>query len=96
MTVVLSEKGWVRAAKGHDIEPGGLSFKSGDKFAMSARGRTKFGADAGDMRAGVVEQLGRERSCANTGRVCLDDTENVIEVARPHAGAGTGCGCHGV
>ncbi|WP_152207721.1 DNA topoisomerase IV subunit A [Marinobacter changyiensis] len=40
VTVVLSEKGWVRAAKGHDIEPGGLSFKSGDKFAMSARGRT--------------------------------------------------------
>lgn len=40
VTVVLSEKGWVRAAKGHDIEPGGLSYKSGDRFAMSARGRT--------------------------------------------------------
>ena len=39
VTVVLSEKGWVRAAKGHDIEPEGLSYKSGDRFAMAAKGR---------------------------------------------------------
>lgn len=39
VTVVLSEKGWVRAAKGHDIEPEGLSYKSGDRFALAARGR---------------------------------------------------------
>jgi len=36
---VLSEKGWVRAAKGHDIEPEGLSYKAGDAFAMAAKGR---------------------------------------------------------
>ncbi|MDX1457444.1 MAG: DNA topoisomerase IV subunit A [Marinobacter sp.] len=39
VTVVLSEKGWVRAAKGHDIEPEGLSYKAGDRFALAARGR---------------------------------------------------------
>ena len=39
VTIVLSEKGWVRAAKGHDIDPGGLSYKSGDRFALAARGR---------------------------------------------------------
>ncbi|WP_165855481.1 DNA topoisomerase IV subunit A [Marinobacter sp. JSM 1782161] len=39
VTVVLSEKGWVRAAKGHDIDPNGLSFKAGDRFALAARGR---------------------------------------------------------
>jgi len=39
VTVVLSEKGWVRAAKGHDIDPAGLNYKSGDRFAMAARGR---------------------------------------------------------
>lgn len=39
VTVVLSEKGWVRAAKGHDIEPEGLSYKSGDRFALAAKGR---------------------------------------------------------
>src|SRR5690606_20714064 len=31
VTVVLSEKGWIRAAKGHDIDPEGLSYKAGDK-----------------------------------------------------------------
>ncbi|MFQ3787797.1 DNA topoisomerase IV subunit A [Halomonas sp. A29] len=40
ITVVLSEKGWIRAAKGHDIEPEGLSYKSGDRFALAARGKT--------------------------------------------------------
>ena len=39
VTVVLSEKGWVRAAKGHDIEPEGLSYKAGDRFALAVRGR---------------------------------------------------------
>ncbi|PLW84269.1 DNA topoisomerase IV subunit A [Kineobactrum sediminis] len=40
ITVVLSEKGWIRAAKGHDLDPGGLSYKSGDSFKLSARGRS--------------------------------------------------------
>jgi topoisomerase-4 subunit A len=40
VTVVLSEKGWVRAAKGHDIDPEGLSYKSGDKFLLAAKGRS--------------------------------------------------------
>ncbi|WNK21326.1 DNA topoisomerase IV subunit A [Halomonas piscis] len=40
ITVVLSEKGWIRAAKGHEIDPAGLSFKAGDRFALAARGKT--------------------------------------------------------
>ncbi|GHC19167.1 DNA topoisomerase IV subunit A [Aidingimonas halophila] len=40
ITVVLSEKGWIRAAKGHDIDPAGLSFKAGDRFHLAARGKT--------------------------------------------------------
>ncbi len=40
ITVVLSEKGWVRAAKGHEIDPVGLSFKSGDSFLAAARLRS--------------------------------------------------------
>ena len=40
VTVVLSEKGWVRAAKGHDIDPGELSYRTGDGFAAAARGKT--------------------------------------------------------
>ena len=40
VTVVLSEKGWARAAKGHDIDPAELSYRSGDGFGAAARGRT--------------------------------------------------------
>ena len=40
VTVVLSEKGWIRAAKGHDIEPASLNYKSGDGFRLAARGRS--------------------------------------------------------
>jgi topoisomerase IV subunit A len=40
VTVVLSKGGWVRSAKGHDIEPGALSYKSGDGFQALARGRS--------------------------------------------------------
>ncbi len=38
-TVVLSRLGWVRAAKGHDIDARGLQYKSGDEFQAAARGR---------------------------------------------------------
>jgi topoisomerase-4 subunit A len=40
VTVVLSTGGWVRSAKGHDVEPGALSYKSGDAFQALARGRS--------------------------------------------------------
>jgi topoisomerase-4 subunit A len=40
VTIVLSEKGWARAAKGHDMDPQELSYRSGDKYGRSARGRT--------------------------------------------------------
>ena len=40
VTVVLSEKGWVRAAKGHDIDPRDLSFRSGDSFKAAALAKT--------------------------------------------------------
>lgn len=40
VTVVLSEKGWIRAAKGHDIEPASLNYKSGDGFRLAAKGRS--------------------------------------------------------
>jgi topoisomerase-4 subunit A len=40
VTVILSEKGWVRAAKGHEIDPGALAFRSGDAFLAAAFGRS--------------------------------------------------------
>ncbi|MCV9879696.1 DNA topoisomerase IV subunit A [Brenneria izbisi] len=40
VTIVLSEMGWVRSAKGHDIDPAGLSYKAGDSFRAAAKGKT--------------------------------------------------------
>ncbi len=40
VTVVLSARGWARAAKGHEIDPQALSYKSGDEFLCAARGRS--------------------------------------------------------
>jgi topoisomerase-4 subunit A len=40
VTVVLSTGGWVRSAKGHDIDPFTLSYKTGDAFQSAARGRS--------------------------------------------------------
>ena len=40
LTVVLSEKGWVRAAKGAEVDAAALAYKSGDAFLASATGRS--------------------------------------------------------
>lgn len=40
VTVVLSEQGWVRVAKGHDIDALQLSYKAGDNFKMKALGKS--------------------------------------------------------
>jgi topoisomerase-4 subunit A len=44
VTVVLSERGWVRAAKGHEIDPASLNYRSGDAFLAAARGRSNQAA----------------------------------------------------
>jgi topoisomerase-4 subunit A len=40
VTVVLSTGGWVRAARGHEVDPASLIYKAGDEFLSAARGRT--------------------------------------------------------
>ena len=40
MTVVLSRKGWVRAAKGHDVDASALSYREGDALLASAPARS--------------------------------------------------------
>jgi topoisomerase IV subunit A len=40
VTIVLSEKGWVRAARGHEIDPQELSYRSGDNFFQAVLGRS--------------------------------------------------------
>ncbi len=57
VTVVLSEMGWIRAAKGHDIEPTALSYKSGDRFKLAARGRS-------NQSVLILDSTGRSYSVA--------------------------------
>ena len=44
VTVILSANGWVRAAKGHDIDPESLSYKPGDSFLSFAQGKSNQSA----------------------------------------------------
>jgi topoisomerase-4 subunit A len=57
VTVVLSEKGWVRCAKGHDIDATGLSYKAGDGFKTASMGRS-------NQFAVFIDSTGRSYSVA--------------------------------
>ena len=56
VTVVLSEKGWARCAKGHDVDAAGLSYKGDDKYLASAKGRS-------NQPAVFIDTSGRTFSC---------------------------------
>ncbi|MBF8292355.1 MAG: topoisomerase subunit, partial [Steroidobacteraceae bacterium] len=55
VTVVLSNLGWVRQARGHDTDPSALSYKTGDSFQAAARGRST-------QQAVFVDSTGRAYS----------------------------------
>jgi len=57
VTVILSQRGWVRAAKGHEVDPETLSYKSGDAFLDAARGKT-------NQPAIFIDSTGRSYSVA--------------------------------
>lgn len=40
VTIILSSKGWVRSAKGHEIDPTTLSYKTGDEFKLAVAARS--------------------------------------------------------
>src|SRR5690606_21548014 len=57
VTVVLSKAGWVRSAKGHDVDPPSLQYKSGDEFKLAARGKS-------NQNAVFLDSTGRTYSLA--------------------------------
>jgi topoisomerase-4 subunit A len=57
VTVILSKSGWVRAAKGHDIDASGLNYRAGDEYRHSARGRS-------NEQAVFLDSAGRAYSLA--------------------------------
>ena len=60
VTVILSARGYVRAAKGHDIDVSSLSYKSGDEFMASAQGRS-------NQQAIFLDSTGRSYAIASHG-----------------------------
>ena len=58
ITVVLSDKGWIRQAKGHDIDPTSLSYKAGDSFKFAAHGKS-------NQMALLLDSTGRSYSIAS-------------------------------
>lgn len=57
ITAIISQKGWIRAAKGHEFEVENLSYKAGDSFLMAAKGRS-------NQQAVLVDSTGRSYSLA--------------------------------
>ncbi len=55
ITVVLSEKGWIRAAKGHDVDALALNYKAGDAFKASTQGKT-------NQQVAILDSAGRSYS----------------------------------
>lgn len=60
VTIVMSAQGWVRSARGHDIDPTGLSYKTGDSFKDAAQGRS-------NQQAVFLDSQGRSYSLAAHG-----------------------------
>ena len=57
MTIVLSEKGWIRAAKGHDVDPASLGYREGDGLLAAVRGRST-------QQVAFLDSTGRSYSTA--------------------------------
>jgi topoisomerase IV subunit A len=57
MTIVMSEKGWIRAAKGHDVEPSSLGYREGDGLLAAVRGRST-------QQVAFLDSTGRSYSTA--------------------------------
>jgi topoisomerase IV subunit A len=57
VTVVLSEAGWIRCAKGHDVDVENLNYRAGDKYLSHAQGKS-------NQRVYVLDEAGRSYALA--------------------------------
>ncbi|MEC8485225.1 MAG: DNA gyrase subunit A, partial [Pseudomonadota bacterium] len=84
ITVVLSKQGWIRAAKGHEIDERGLSYKSGDEFLLSTKGRSNqtlvLLASNGRTYSIKAHTLPSARGQGEpiTGRISLDKDTHIV------------------
>ncbi len=81
ITIVLSEKGWIRAAKGHDIDPTSLNYKAGDKYRFAAKGKS-------NQQAILLDSTGRSYAmAAHTLPSARGQGEPVTSRLNPPSGA---------
>ena len=86
ITVVLSDKGWIRHAKGHDVDPVTLNYKSGDNYLAHARGKSNQPAIflGSDGRSYALEShslpSARSQGEPITGRLNLTPGTNMRQV----------------
>ena len=57
VTVVISQAGWVRCAKGHDVDVANLNFRAGDQYLSHAQGKS-------NQRAYILDEAGRSYALA--------------------------------
>ena len=57
VTVILSEAGWIRSAKGHDIDAENLNFRAGDQYCSSAQGKS-------NQKVYILDETGRSYALA--------------------------------
>ncbi|MHA3893414.1 DNA topoisomerase IV subunit A [Acinetobacter sp. GXMZU3951] len=57
VTVVLSEAGWIRSAKGHDVDAENLNFRAGDQYLSHAQGKS-------NQKVYILDQTGRSYALA--------------------------------
>lgn len=93
ITIVLSQKGWIRAGKGHDVDAAALSYRDGDGLLHAVRARTT-------LQAAFIDSSGRAYSTAAhtlpsargngepvTGRFTLPAGAHVVGIAAAEADA---------
>jgi len=87
VTVVISENGWIRAAKGHDVDGRKLSYKAGDAFLAQARGNTRMPTllldSTGRIYTLPTHELPSARSHGEpvSGRISLPQGARIVAVA---------------
>jgi len=89
VTVVLSQKGWIRAGKGHDVDAEGLSYREGDSLLAAVKARTT-------QQIAVIDSTGRSYSTpAHTLPSARGNGEPLTGRFSPPAGASFDALCAG-
>lgn len=104
-TIILSKKGWIRAAKGHNIEGNTLNYKSGDEFLLSlncksnqqvlfldVNGRSySLTANTLPSARGQGEPLSGRFNISTCSQAMIQDNSNILLAANNGYGFITNC-----